>query len=296
MALIKCPHCSKMISSAADSCVHCGYTAPTSQPLGYEPTPGLNQGEYQAVATAASPFLAIYLIDVSSSMQSQLAGSGGKSKLNLVQEAFNNILNEMMARSLKGEVVSPRYGIHVLAYSDTVTDIYGGTVSITEAMNRPIPEFRIGNWTNTAAAFQRAKEILEQKLPKLPDAPAPMVCHLTDGEFTDGCDPTRVIQEIRQMRNKDGHVLVENIYVGDRLTKTPIPDVNRWQGIQSPNELSNDYVRALYNMSSPLPLSYAQTLQQYDFNMQPGVRMIIPAANADLVELAFTMSGGTVTM
>ncbi len=98
------------------------------------------------------------------------------------------------------------------------------------------------------------------------------------------------------MRNKDGHVLVENIYVGDRLTKTPIPDVNRWQGIQSPDELSNDYVRALYNMSSPLPLSYAQTLQQYDFNMQPGVRMIIPAANADLVELAFTMSGGTVTM
>ncbi|MCW3099252.1 MAG: hypothetical protein JWL77_4870 [Chthonomonadaceae bacterium] len=294
MALINCPQCSKLISSAADSCVHCGYLAPSSQPLGYEIAP--NHQDYQAVATAASPFLAIYLIDVSGSMTTQLAGSGGKSKINLVQEAFNNILNEMMARSLKGEIVSPRYGINVLAYSDTVQDVYGGTISITEAMNRPIPEFRTGNWTNTLAAFQRAKEILQQRLPQLANAPAPMVCHLTDGAFTDGCDPSRVIQEIQQMRNKDGHVLVENIYVGDRLTNTPIHDVHQWPGVQSPSELSYDYLNSLYHMSSALPASYAQTLQHYGFNMQPGVKMLIPAVNADLVELAFTMSGGTVTM
>ena len=321
MALIVCPECSQTVSDRAAECIGCGYpisAAPysNSTPRGLAVPPtvpdfdipahngrdnGATSGwaedavEYSAVATSAAPLLAIYLIDVSHSMNEPLANAGGKTKIMVVKEAFQSILKVMMRRSMKGDVVAARYGISLLAYSDGVEDVYGGTLSIEDALNRPLPAFRTGMRTNTAAAFQSAYQILKDKLPHLGNSPAPMVCHLTDGGYNEGPDPRGIVAEIRKLRNNDGPVLVENIFVGDRLTNTPINDIKRWQGVMNVGDLASPYVRALYEMASPLPASYASELQKSGYSLKPGVQMLIPAESPDLVELAFAMSGATKT-
>ena len=80
-----------------------------------------------------------------------------------------------------------------------------------------------------------------------------MVCHLTDGQYT-GSDPEPIAAEIMGMGTKDGNVLIENIFVGEQLTKTPIADPKKWEGISTASELTDDpYVEKLFRMSSSLP-------------------------------------------
>ena len=140
-----------------------------------------------------------------------------------------------------------------------------------------------------------ARDLLKQELPNLQhDHPAPMVCHLTDGMFT-GSDPEPIAQEIMQMSNEDGKVLVENIYIGPDLTTQPISDIEAWPGVLDISELRSQYAQKLFNMSSPLPDSYAIVINEEGYAFRPGSRMLIPGTNYDLIELAFVMSGATPT-
>jgi hypothetical protein len=141
-----------------------------------------------------------------------------------------------------------------------------------------------------------ARDLLRQELASSSDGncPAPMVCHMTDGMYT-GTDPEPVAREIMQMRTPDGPVLVENIYVGKNLTVDAISDPAAWPGVADASELSDSYARKLFNMSSPLPDSYARVINESGYSLQPGSRMLIPSSNGDLIELAFAMSGATPT-
>jgi hypothetical protein len=98
-----------------------------------------------------------------------------------------------------------------------------------------------------------------------------------------------------QMSNDDGHVLIENIYVGPNLTKQAISDIETWPGIMDVSELDNQYAQKLFNMSSLLPDSYANMINEDGYGMGSGARMLIPGTNKDLIELAFAMSGATPT-
>jgi hypothetical protein len=133
---------------------------------------------------------------------------------------------------------------------------------------------------------------LSAQLPLLENAPAPLVCHLTDGEST-GADPADIAIDIMKMRNRDGNVLVENIFVGTGLARNSI-DFQNWRGFMSESEIGGEYhFRQLYRMSSALPRPYASILNEYGYQLQPGSRMLIPAESRDLVELGFAVSEAT---
>jgi uncharacterized protein YegL len=244
---------------------------------------------YGLIATSRAPALVIYLIDVSKSMGEEL---DGMPKIEHVNQAIAEVLTSMVERSTKGEYISPRYRLGLIAYSDSTIDLIGGIKTIDEVAKKGKPTFFTSTTTNTHAAFTYALELLKQEMPKMPDAPAPMVCHLTDGRYT-GHDPEPVVRQILQMGNADGKVLVENIYLGPNLTDKPILNIKSWPGIMSASELSGQYAQKLFNMSSVLPESYANVIQEMGYGMQPGSRMIIPGTNQDLIELAFVMSGAT---
>jgi hypothetical protein len=201
----------------------------------------------------------------------------------------------MVQRSTKGEVISPRYRLAMIAYSDQPEDILGSIRTIHEVVQKGKPRLSADGTTDTAAAFMIARDLLMQELPNIQHGHrAPMVCHLTDGQFT-GSDPEPIAKEIMQMSNDDGHVLVENIYIGPELTKQPIPDTRAWPGVLDVSELKSQYARKLFNMSSPLPGSYATVLQEEGYPFRPGSRMLIPGTSYDLIKLAFVMSGATPT-
>lgn len=218
-----------------------------------------------------------------------------KKRIEVVSEALTKIMKVMLRRSAKGEVVSPRYALSMIAYSSGVTDIFGGVVTIEQAVKMGQPTLQTYDRTFSDLAFQRAYDILSQRIGATNGCPAPMVCHLTDGEYN-GNDPRPIFQQLRSLSNDDGPVLVENIYVGENLTKTPINDAKSWGGITDVSQLADPYTQVLYEMSSPLPASYAQEMAKDGYSLQAGAAMLIPADSTDLVQLAFAMSSATKTV
>jgi Mg-chelatase subunit ChlD len=230
-------------------------------------------------ATSTSPALIIYLIDISGSMKEVLDGS---QKVEHVNQAIERVLRKMVQRSTKGEIISPRYRLAMIAYSDQPMDILGGIQTIDQVAAKGKPKLSANARTDTAAAFGMARDILRAELPNLNGCPAPMVCHLTGGQYT-GNDPEPIAQEIMQMSNDDGNVLVENIYVGPDLTKQPISNINSWPGVMDASELNNQYAQKLFRMSSLLPDSYANMIGEEEYTLQPGSRMLIPGTNKELI-------------
>ena len=145
---------------------------------------------YEVLATSMTPALIIYLIDVSASMNRDL---GGKRRIDVVSEAIKVAFQQMIFRSTKGGRISPRYRMAMFAYSDKVFDVLDGIRGIDEVALKGVPKITTMRTTDTEKAFRQALRILKEELPKLLDHPAPVVCHLTDGEFT-GEDPSPIVE------------------------------------------------------------------------------------------------------
>src|SRR5262245_23054561 len=125
--------------------------------------------------------------DVSRSMEQQLDGAA---KIDHVRGAIERILIRMIQRSTKGEVISPRYRLALILYSDEPLDVFGRIETITDVAKRGNPKLGVSNCTDTAAALEYARDLLKRELPLLQNHPAPMICHLTDGRFTaDDAEP-----------------------------------------------------------------------------------------------------------
>jgi hypothetical protein len=244
-------------------------------------------GDYKIPATSKTPALIIYLLDVSGSMSQDC---GGRPRIEVISDALQKVAVKMVQRSTKGVNVAPRYRVAIFAYSSQVIDILGGVKTIDEFAKMGVPRLTTLDMTDTAAAFAKAEELLDAELPNLQDCPAPLVCHMTDGEYN-GADPTPIARRIAAMAVPDGNVLIENIYV--RSGGLTVTDVNSWPGISSAGELRESYSRTLFEMSSPIPESYRSVMSEFGYTLAQGARMFFPGDQPELVELGFAMSGAT---
>jgi len=133
---------------------------------------------YEIMATAKTPAVIIYLLDVSASMNQSL---GGKRRVDIVMDALKAALQQMVFRSTKGGRLSPRYRIAMIAYSDYVYDLLDGIKTVDQVAHMGVPDLSPMRTTETAAAFAQAEKLLQAELPNLRTCPAPLVCHMTDG-------------------------------------------------------------------------------------------------------------------
>lgn len=244
---------------------------------------------YSVLATAKTPSLIIYLLDVSASMFQPL---GEKQRITVVTDALTAALRQMIFRSTRGGRLSPRYRVSMLAYSDHVYDLLDGIKTIGEVAHMGVPELSPMRTTDTANAFLKAERILQAELPNLQDGPAPLVCHMTDGEYT-GDDPEPIVRRIMAMSVPDGNVLVENIFISDRVLAEQIRDPNKWPGILPDTPLGSDYARKLRDVSSPVPPSYREMMQENNYSLAPGAVMLLPGTTPELVAMGFQMSAAT---
>ena len=253
------------------------------------PRPIKEQEKYSVLATSKTPALVIYLLDVSSSMTLPM---GDKRRVDIVMEALYAALQQMVFRSTKGTRVSPRYRIAMYAYSDHVYDLLDGIRTVDYIANLGIPELETMRSTDTARGFKQVEKLLIQELPRLDECPAPLVCHMTDGEFT-GNDPQEIVKRIMNMKVPDGNILVENIFISDSLMKDSIEDVRKWSGISPHNQLDNEYANQLRTISSVLPASYTLMMRESGYQIASGALMMLPGINRDLIEMGFVMSSST---
>jgi hypothetical protein len=246
--------------------------------------------DYTTPATRLTPALVIYLIDLSASMSQAL---GGHTRIDVVKDALRATLRQMVFRSTRGRIVAPRYRIRVLGYSSQVYDLLGGVRAVDELASQSFdPDLIPLGATDTAMAFAEAERLLLQDLPGLQECPAPIVCHLTDGEYT-GDDPEPIAQRIKQLRVADGNVVVENIFVSDGFLTDPLVNPSAWSGVTARTSLLTDYARKLRRMSSPLPESYRRALADVGFQLANDSVMLLPGTTPELVRMAFQISGMT---
>lgn len=249
----------------------------------------VSQQNYTVMATQKTPALIIYLLDVSGSMSRKM---GGKQKIEIVAEALSATIRQMVFRSTKGGRISPRYRIAIFAYSEEVYDLLGGVKTVDEVVQIKIPELSAQSSTRTAKAFAEAEKLLQREMPNLRDCPAPVICHMTDGEYS-GTDPEPIAQRIMQMAVPDGNVLIENIFISEGIVKEAIKDVKVWEGIMPHTPLQNNYAKKLRAMSSPIPDSYREMMIENSYRLKEGSLMLLPGTNAELVTLGFQMSAAT---
>jgi hypothetical protein len=250
---------------------------------------------YSVLATSQTPALVIYLLDISASMDKRL---GDQTRLQTALDALRAALYSMVFRSTKGALIQPRYRVAIYAYSSGVYDVLGGVQTIDKAANildEKLATIESQGSTNTAKAFAIAAQILGQELPRMQNNPAPLICHLTDDRFT-GPDPEPIVKAIMGMQNRDGKVLIENIYISDKLTSGQSDNVLTWQGIHDQTKLRDSYAQKLRAMSSPLPESY-RTFMASDMqaSIKPGARMLFPGNTPEFIRFGFQMSALTGT-
>lgn len=259
--------------------------------------------EYSIPATSDTPAHIIYLLDASGTMKENL---DGRPRARWLEEALEYALDNMIDRSMKGtQVYRPRYRIAVITYSNDVDDsLTGGEfIDVKEFWDAGIPELQPNGQTNTNAAFEYAYQLLVELLKNSnvqEECPAPLVCHVTDGEYNVGGNPTPTVDKIKGLRNRDGFVLVQNLFISDNLLNSPISNVFSWSGLMPTDAKTafkegskHKYARALFDMSSSLPDSYASVLADEGFQLKPGSRMMYPGQNFDLIKLAFAASMST---
>jgi hypothetical protein len=254
------------------------------------PLPASSADEpYALLATAKTPALIVYLLDLSASMTQTM---GNKRRIDIVNDALTIALRQMIFRSTKGARISPRYRIAMYGYSDQVYDLLGGVKTVDHVAKVGIPELSLQRTTDTALGFARIEDLLASELHNVINCPAPLVCHMTDGEFT-GDDPGPIVQRIMAMRVPDGNVLVENIFISDQILNQPIQNAREWPGIVPGCALENEYALQLANMSSPLPKSYHAMMREAGYRMDKNALMMLPGMTPSLVEMGFVMSAAT---
>lgn len=244
---------------------------------------------YEIMATSKTPALIVYLLDVSASMAHPL---GGKRRIDVVMGSLEAALRQMVFRSTKGARVSPRYRLSMFAYSDHVYDLLDGVKTVEQVARLGVPDLSPMRTTEAAKAFAQAEKLLQSELPNLRNGPAPLVCHMTDSEYT-GADPKPIVQRIMQMAVPDGNVLVENIFISDKVLSQTIKDPFQWAGILPDTKLSNEYARKLQALSSQLPESYRAMMLENGYRLAQGALMLLPGTSPELVALGFQMSAAT---
>jgi uncharacterized protein YegL len=242
---------------------------------------------YQNQATSNSKALVIFLLDVSGTMGKPM---GAHTRIQIVKDALKMTITEMVQRSLKNKELRPRYRVAMIAYSDDVYDILGGAQPIDIVAKKGIPKLEPLNRTDMTKGLQEVKKLLERERNNVTkDCPAPLVIHMTDGEYTSRADPEPVIREIQQMKFDDGNVLIENLFVSDEL-KVTIKDATSWPGYKLGDDIGNPYGNRLLSFSSPLPEMYRVVMSELGYSIQPDTVMMYPGIKPEFVQMAFVMS------
>ncbi len=244
---------------------------------------------YTQPVTSLRPALVIYLIDASYSMNDRC---GATTKIAMVNKALQEAIKDMVRRSMRDGVVQRRYKIAIFAYSTKVLDVLDGICDLPELVKHGVPVISADGDTDTATGFSVVETLLKNHLMDFRENPAPLVCHLTDALITAG-DPTPIVRRIQEMAVNDGPVLVENVYVADNMLRSPVQDWKQWDGVLKAGQLTNGYARFLLQLSSPLPESYRQAINNSGYHLQKGAALFFPGTHTELVRLAFAISTAT---
>ncbi len=271
---------------------------------------------YSAEISRVNPTCFLFLVDQSGSMNQTFGRDSTKKKKDGVADAINRLLQTLVFRCAKGDIILDRYYVGVIGYGDEVATGWGGELAglglapISQIGNNPLrivtrtkkvddgagglveQKIQFPVWfeavaqgeTKMCKALVMAQAAVADFVKNCPTCFPPIVINITDGAATDA-DPEPEAAALREIASEDGNVLLFNIHIS----------VQNEQPIQFPvsNGLlpDNDNAQCLYRMSSPLPPEMAKQARSLEFDIADGARGLV--FNADLVSLIHFLDIGT---
>lgn len=252
---------------------------------------------YKNQANSDHPATLLYLVDISGSMNATM--QEGKTRIEVAKNAIQVAYAQMIQRSLRQGKIHPRYRVGMIAYSETVYDVYGdmgSIVSIEKLKDQGIPAISPQKSTNMAKAFRYAAKVIKDDVKKWPtkwleECPPPMVINITDCEYDekDTQDPLEYAKKLQEITLPDGNVLVENIFITDQIS---VPgSAQDWSGYTHDDATGDAYGDKLLAMSSLIPSTYAQILrEQAGLKIKNGAAMMFPGITREFIKFGFVMS------
>ena len=250
----------------------------------------------------------MFLIDQSGSMQEPFAGTA-KSKSEVLSQAVNRLISNLVLRCQRGEEVRDYYHIGIIGYGNTVGPAFGGELAgqylvpssviadyplrmvsevlpedATVSLETPIwIEPKADGVTPMTAAMNLAGAVVvdwaNDHLTSFP----PIVINVSDGASTDG-DPGPVAAQLQDIHTNDGNLLLFNVNVSNAaLTSIEYPD--------SPAGLPNAYAAGLFAMSSALTPYMLAAARSMALPVSEGARGFV--FNADPAKLSEFLDIGT---
>ena len=270
---------------------------------------------YTAQITRTSPACILMLVDQSRSMDKPFAGAGTQSKAEVVADAVNRMLQNMILRSAKAGGVRDYFHVGVVGYGSDVRSGLRGRVLSTPLMpisrlaDDPIrvetrtrlisdghggmhkASIKFPVWyepeaagpTPMCEAFDAAGEVVRKFAAQFRTSFPPIVLNLTDGKPTDG-DPAGKAWLVRMVETADGNALLFNLL----LSVSPLPPAYFPDDV---DQLTDPYAQALFRMSSELPPMLADAARAAAFAVRPKARGVV--INADPTAIVRFLDIGT---
>jgi hypothetical protein len=271
---------------------------------------------YTAEISRSNPSCFIFLLDQSASMLDEVAdGELVRRKADVVADALNRLLRELSIKCAKEGGVRDYFHIAVIGYGLRVGSLFTGELSgrdlvplsqvakyparVEERMKKvpdgagglvesptkfPVWVEPVGNHgTPMVEALRQATVLASTFLATNENCFPPVVLNLTDGESTDG-DPRQAAGALCELASTDGNLLLFNLHVSSQGGRSTI-----FPGASA--ELSDDYARTLFSMSSPLPPHMRAYAAQQGIAVDDTSRGFV--YNADMITVVQFLDIGT---
>ncbi|WP_439621894.1 VWA domain-containing protein [Gemmata sp.] len=270
---------------------------------------------YGAQITRTNPACLLFLIDQSGSMSEPFVGGAGQSKAEVVADAVNRLIQNVVLRSAKADGVRDYFRVGVLGYGRDIRAGLGGTAPFDVL----VPVSRVGNLplrveNRTKLVPDGAGGVIEQpiKFPvwfdaeadgktpmcavmaaaglavqgfvdAFPDAYPPMVLNLTDGVPSDG-NPLENARKLQALATSDGATLLFNLLISSK----PVPADYFPAGEET---FTDNFSKLLFRMSSELPPKLWDAARAEGHPVRPGARGVV--LNADPTAIVRFLDIGT---
>lgn len=279
--------------------------------------------KYSAPINSSSPTLIGILMDGSGSMQDVMPQSGMR-KCDVVATLVNKTLQELSIGCSR-DVIKHYYDIFACVYSgekvsnafaeipalaenpvNSICDIVANPLRIEDRITKKMTptgdlvdcavQFPVwigtpvaSSGTPMAAGLQAVNDIVANWIAEHPNAHAPVVIHVTDGEATDANSEEleRLASCIKSLETMDGQVILMNAHI------TADPNASAVNYAAREEDVSNPYAKLLWRMASEIPSEMVPAVSGVlgDGVVRPGSRFA--TFNADEVDVARFLKVGT---
>ena len=242
----------------------------------------LNKEAYKQKITTARPGCIVILADQSESMDEPL---GDRIKADIVAEAVNTVIAQLITVCTSGEKIKDRCRICVIVYGEEVTYIVNDMVSKLykpPETGKRIPTWLIPKASNTTPmteAFELAYQVVQKSCSEYINSFPPVVINITDGVPNDYESTRNAAKKVMELQTTDGNALVFNVHIADSGKEISLPNSTA----QFEKEPYAEYADFLFQISSVLPEPLLDRAQSRGFSPLPGSRCLGYNAKAELM-------------